>query len=67
MSDRVSMVGRLLLVLCALVFLGVLGRVAQLQLEPDERLSGNVKPACKKIPRSIIWVRSTACFQGLWN
>ncbi len=42
MSDRVSMVGRLLLVLCALVFLGVLGRVAQLQLEPDERLSGNV-------------------------
>ncbi len=42
MNDRVSVVGKLLLGLCVLVFLGVIGRVAQLQLEPDERLTGNV-------------------------
>lgn len=42
MSDRVSIVSRLLVGLCVLVFLGVLGRVAQLQIEPDERLTGNV-------------------------
>ncbi len=42
MSDRVSIVSRLLIGLCVLVFLGVLGRVAQLQIEPDERLTGNV-------------------------
>ena len=42
MNDRVSLVGKLLLALCVLVFLSVIGRVAQLQIEPDERLTGNV-------------------------
>jgi len=41
-TDRVKLVSRLLVIGCFLVFAAVMGRVAQLQLRPDERLGDHV-------------------------